>query len=47
MNIFEKTSSWWVKYGKYEYKLNNGVQYIVPTSRAKPKIYARLKMPKQ
>jgi len=43
MNIFEKTSSWWVKYGKYEYKLNNGVSYIAPTSRAKPKIYDPLK----
>jgi hypothetical protein len=46
MNIFQQTSCWWVKYGKYEYKEdNNGVLYIIPAKRAKPKLYDPLKNP--
>jgi len=35
MNIFQKTSAYWVKYSKYEYKQN----YIIPKSSAKPRIF--------
>ena len=39
-NIFESTSTHWVKYSEYEYrKSDSGILYITPTSTAKPLIY--------
>ena len=40
MNIFQNTSSCWVKYSEYEYrKSTNGIMYIAPTADSKLKIY--------
>ncbi len=43
-NLFDKTSSQWVRYDKYEYKKDgDGVLYITPAPKAKPAIYDPLK----
>jgi len=40
MNIFQNTSSCWVKYSEYKYRKSaNGIMYIVPTADSKLKIY--------
>lgn len=39
-NLFEKTSSNWVRYSDYEWKKDkSGVLYLTPASEAKPNIY--------
>lgn len=44
MNLFEKTSSHWVRYDKYEWREDDkGRLYITPTEKAKPELYNPLK----
>ncbi len=39
MNLFEKTSSHWVRYDKYEWREDDkGRLYITPTEKAKPEL---------
>ena len=43
-NIFQKSSSNWVKYDKYEWRTSaNGKYYITPSTDAKPSIYNPIK----
>jgi len=43
-NLFERTSSNWVRYDKYEWKKDkNGVLYLTPADTAKPSIYDPLR----
>ena len=43
-NIFQKSSSNWVKYDKYEWRTAvNGKCYITPSTDAKPSIYNPIK----
>ena len=43
-NIFQKSSSNWVKYDKYEWCTSaNGKYYITPSTDAKPSIYNPIK----
>lgn len=43
-NIFQKSSSNWVKYDKYEWRTaTNGKCYITPSADAKPSIYNPIK----
>lgn len=43
-NIFQKSSSNWVKYEKYEWRTaTNGKCYITPSADAKPSIYNPIK----
>ena len=43
-NIFQKSSSNWVKYDKYEWRTAaNGKCYITPSADAKPSIYNPIK----
>ena len=43
-NLFQRTSSNWVRYDKYEWKNDNeGVLYITPVSDAKVSLYNPLK----
>ena len=47
-NLFQKASSPWVRYNKYEYKkAKDGYFYITPASEAKPEIYDPLKSAEQ
>lgn len=40
MNLFEKTSSHWVRYDKYEWREDDkGRLYITPAEKAKPELY--------
>jgi len=39
VNIFEKTSGYWVKYGKYVISEHNGERFVHPSPHAKPKVY--------
>jgi hypothetical protein len=40
VNLFQKTSSNWVRYDSYEWKKNDtGVLYLTPAENAKPKLY--------
>lgn len=40
MNLFERTSSNWVRYSEYEWKeVENGKLYLTPTKTAQPSIY--------
>lgn len=44
-NLFERTSSVWVRYSEYEWKKDkNGVLYLTPAPNAKPDIYDPLKI---
>lgn len=39
-NLFERTSSNWVRYSEYEWKTaKNGILYLMPTKTAQPSIY--------
>ena len=43
-NIFQKSSSNWVKYDKYEWRTSaNGKYYITPSTDSKPSIYNPIK----
>ncbi|MDL2258161.1 hypothetical protein LJC42_03250 [Eubacteriales bacterium OttesenSCG-928-K08] len=43
-NLFQKTSSHWVRYSKYEYREGeDGVLYLTPAPKAKPDVYDPLK----
>ena len=42
-NLFQKTSSHWVKYSEYELRENDGILYLKPASKAKPIVYDPLK----
>ena len=42
-NLFERTSSYWVKYDRYEYREKNNILYITPAGGAEPKVYDPLK----
>ena len=43
-NVFQRVSSYWVKYSEYEYRQSgDGVLYITPTPAAKPSVYDPLK----
>ena len=43
-NLFEQTSSYWVRYSEYELKQDDGgVPYIMPSLKAKPEVYDPLK----
>ena len=44
MNLFQKTSSHWVRYDKYECKeAGDGLLYVTPAPKAKPSVYDPLK----
>ena len=44
MTLFEKTSSHWVRYDKYEWRKDDkGRLYITPAEKAKPELYNPLK----
>ena len=39
-NLFERTSSNWVRYSEYEWKeTEDGTLYLTPTKTAQPSIY--------
>lgn len=39
-NLFERTSSTWVRYSEYEWKkAEDGILYLTPTEMAQPSIY--------
>ena len=39
-NLFQRTSSHWVRYNEYEWKTaENGMLYLTPTATAQPGIY--------
>ena len=39
-NLFERTSSTWVRYSEYEWKeAEDGILYLTPTKTAQPSIY--------
>lgn len=39
-NLFERTSSTWVRYSEYEWKKSeDGILYLTPTKTAQPSIY--------
>ena len=39
-NLFQRTSSHWVRYSEYEWKTaENGMLYLTPTPTAQPGIY--------
>ena len=42
-NLFQKTSSHWVKYSEYELRENDGIVYLKPAPKAKPVVYDPLK----
>ena len=43
-NLFQKTSSHWVRYSEYEFKeADNGKNYVTPAPKAKPSVYDPLK----
>lgn len=43
-NLFQKTSSHWVKYSEYEYRHEeDGTLYVAPAPKAKPAVYDPLK----
>lgn len=43
-NLFQKTSSHWVRYSEYEVKQDDGgILYITPAPKAKPEVYDPLK----
>ena len=42
-NLFQKTSSHWVKYSEYELREHDGILYLKPAPKAKPIIYDPLK----
>lgn len=47
-NLFQKVSSPWVRYSRYECKeANDGNLYITPVADAKPKVYDPLKNAEQ
>ncbi len=47
-NLFERASSYWVRYDRYELKEGgDGFLYITPASEAKPAVYNPLKDPEQ
>ena len=47
-NLFQKTSSNWVRYDKYEWKEDKeGTLYIIPSSDAKVSLYNPLKNSEQ
>ena len=43
INLFQKTSSYWVKYSEYELRENDGILYLKPAPKAKPVVYDPLK----
>lgn len=39
-NLFENTSSYWVRYSKYEYRTGkDGLLYITPAANSQPILY--------
>ncbi len=43
-NLFQRTSSHWVKYSEYAYKQGgDGIMYLTPTPKAKPAVYDPLR----
>jgi hypothetical protein len=42
-NLFQKTSSHWVKYSEYELREKDGILYLKPAPKAKPVVYDPLK----
>ena len=38
-NLFEHTSSTWVRYSSYEYRTSKGILYITPTTGSSPILY--------
>ena len=47
-NLFERASSYWVRYDKYELKEGpNGVLYVTPAKDAKPQVYNPLADPEK
>ena len=42
-NLFQKTSSHWVRYSEYELRENDGILYLKPAPKAKPDVYDPLK----
>lgn len=42
-NLFQKTSSHWVKFSEYELRDKDGILYLKPTLKAKPTVYDPLK----
>ena len=47
-NLFERASSYWVRYDRYELKEGkNGVQYVTAAPDAKPEVYNPLENPEQ
>ena len=42
-NLFQKTSSHWVKYSEYELREHDGIIYLKPALKAKPIVYDPLK----
>lgn len=39
-NLFERTSSYWVRYSEYEWRTaEDGTLYLIPTKTAQPSIY--------
>ena len=47
-NLFERASSYWVRYDRYELKEGkNGVQYVTASLDAKPEVYNPLENPEQ
>ena len=47
-NLFERASSYWVRYDRYELKEGkNGVQYVTAAPDAKPEVYNPLENPER
>lgn len=47
-NLFERASSYWVRYDRYELKEGqNGIRYITPAKDAQPHVYNPLKKPEE
>lgn len=42
-STFSKTSSYWVRYSGYQFKVVNGIEYIIPAPDAKLSLYDPLK----
>lgn len=47
-NLFERASSYWVRYDRYELKEGkNGIWYVTPAQDAQPHVYNPLKSPEE
>ena len=47
-NLFERASSYWVRYDRYELKEGkNGIRYVTPAQDAQPHVYNPLKNPEE